>query len=151
MSDNVLSVIPTDPRWQPGQAEAEHARDLTARLTPERADQIEVMWHEAISVIDCGDNLQTIACPHCGGDIDTEWWADLLEERCEEGFDDLSAVVPCCDRRTDLNSLNYDWQCGFARFEIAIWNPQRDWFTDPEAAMIAEALGHPIRQVMAHV
>ncbi|MFW6692168.1 hypothetical protein [Streptomyces sp. MAR4 CNX-425] len=46
MSDDVLSVIPTDPRWQPA--------------------EIDVTWHDTLTVVDCGQNLQKIGCPHCG-------------------------------------------------------------------------------------
>jgi hypothetical protein len=47
--------------------------------------------------------------------------------------------------------LDYDWPCGFARFEVAAWNPSRDWFTDDELALFADALGHDVRQIMAHI
>jgi hypothetical protein len=40
---------------------------------------------------------------------------------------------------------------GVARFEIAIWNPERAWFNDEELTPIGEALGHPVRQVRAHI
>jgi hypothetical protein len=155
MSDNVLSVIPADPRWQPEPSRAEQARDLIETLLPVDPDavdpEIRISWHQAITVIDCGANLERITCPHCGTDIDTGWWGDLLEERYEAGFDDLSVVLPCCGRGTSLTDLTYDWPCGFARFEIEIWNPGRDWFTDAELAAVAKVIGHPVRQVMAHI
>ena len=50
-----------------------------------------------------------------------------------------------------LDVLDYDWPCGFARFEIAIWNPERDWFGDEELASIGHALGHPVKQIRAHI
>ncbi|MGW3816932.1 hypothetical protein [Streptomyces sp. NPDC005046] len=40
---------------------------------------------------------------------------------------------------------------GFARFEIAIWNPGRAWFSDEELTAIGDALGHPERQIRAYI
>ena len=61
----------------------------------------------------------------------------------------MTEIVPCCGRRTALTDLDYDWPCGFARFEIEIWN---DWdpFTDGELESIAQTIGHPVRQILAH-
>jgi hypothetical protein len=155
VSDNVLSIIPTDPQWQPEQTAADRAAAIIAELAPGDPDGVDVDinidWHDTITVIDCGANLERIGCPTCGASIDTRWWGDLLEERHENGFDDLTVTVPCCGATTRLEALTYEWPCGFARFEIAIWNPGRGWFTDQEITAVADALGHPVRQVMAHI
>ncbi len=153
MSDNVLSVIPTDPRWQPEPALAERARVIVEELLPEPGgiSEVKLTWHEHVAVVDCGANLQRITCPRCAAEIGTSWWGDLLEDRYETGFDDLTADLPCCGRTASLTDLVYDWPCGFARFEVEIWNPDRDWFSGDELAAIAEALGHPVRQIMAHI
>lgn len=60
-------------------------------------------------------------------------------------------MTPCCAGATTLDALRYEWPCGFARFEIAVWNPERLWFDDAELASVADALGHPVKQVRAHV
>ncbi|GGV90027.1 hypothetical protein [Streptomyces massasporeus] len=155
MSDDVLSVIPTDPHWQPEQAAADRTASIVEDLAPGLPDgvdvEIDVTWHDTLTVVDCGQNLQKIGCPHCGASIDIEWWADLLEAHCDDGFVTLAVVVPCCGTATSLDALDYDWPCGFARFEIAIWNPERAWFSDEELAAIGEALGHPVQQVRAHI
>ncbi|MGY5052242.1 hypothetical protein ACWDE0_42825 [Streptomyces sp. 900105755] len=88
-------------------------------------------------------------CPQCGASIDTVWWADLLEAHFDDGFATLAVVAPCCGAATSLDALEYDWPCGFARFEIAIWNPERAWFSDEELTAIGDALGHPVQQVRA--
>jgi hypothetical protein len=156
MSDTILSVIPTDPRWQPEPARAEHARALVAGLlSMERRgfDKLKVTWHEQVAVVDCGENIQRIICPHCAAEIATQWWHDLLEEHAVGGFgfDDQTATLPCCGRSTSLTDLDYDRPCGFARFEIEIWNPDRDPFTADELASIAQAIGHPVRQITANI
>jgi hypothetical protein len=154
VSDDILSVIPTESRWQPGREQADRARELLAEFAPDPdrdAFDLKAEWHETITVVDCGANLERITCPLCGTDIDPEWWGDLLDERYEEGFDDLTADVPCCGGRTSLNNLQYEWPCGFARFELTLWNLGRGWLTDQELSIIARALGHPVRQIMAHI
>lgn len=153
MSDDVLSVIPTDQHWQPEQAAADRTVSIVEDLAPDRADgvEIDVTWHDTLTVVDCGQNLQKIGCPHCGASIGTEWWTDLLEAHCDNGFATLAVEVPCCGIATSLDALDYDWPCGFARFEIAIWNPERVWFSDDELTAIGHALGHPVQQVRAHI
>ncbi|MEV7323561.1 hypothetical protein [Streptomyces sp. NPDC093970] len=155
MSDDVLSVIPTDPHWQPERAAAERAASLVEDLAPGLPDgvdvEMDVTWHDALTVVDCGQNLERIGCPECAAAIDTEWWADLLEAHCADGFATLAVVAPCCGAATSLDALEYDWPCGFARFEIAVWNPERAWFSDEELIVIGDALGHPVRQVRAHI
>ncbi|MFD7434177.1 hypothetical protein [Streptomyces sp. NPDC059861] len=155
MSDDVLSIIPTNPEWQPGRAAAERAAALVVDLSPGLPDgeevEVDVTWHDTLMPIDCGGNLQRIGCPHCRASIGTEWYADLLESHSEDGFAALAVKVPCCGTVTSLDVLDYDWPCGFARFEIALWNPERDWFGDEEMATISEALGHPVNQIRAHI
>ncbi|MCT9078655.1 hypothetical protein [Streptomyces fulvoviolaceus] len=155
MSDDVLSVIPTDPHWQPDQTAAARTASMVEELSPGLPGgvdvEIDVTWHDTLAPVDCGQNLQKIDCPHCGASIDTEWWMDLVEARSENGFDTLAVEVPCCGAATSLDALDYDWPCGFARFEIAAWNPERAWFNDEELTTIGEALGHPVRQVRAHI
>jgi hypothetical protein len=50
-----------------------------------------------------------------------------------------------------LNDLDYDWPVGFARFELAAWEPERDRLTAGGLAQIAQALGHDVRQIMTHI
>ncbi|MFF7674822.1 hypothetical protein [Actinacidiphila glaucinigra] len=87
----------------------------------------------------------------CGGSIGTQWWADLLEAHADLGFETLAVAVPCCGGATSLDALRHDWPCGFACFEIAVWDPGRDWFADDEPASLGETLGHPVRQIRAHI
>jgi hypothetical protein len=155
MSDDVLSIIPTDPWWQPDQDAGERAAALVEELAPGLPGGVEVeidtTWHDVLTVVDCGANLERIRCPQCRASIDTEGWADLLDDHSQDGFATLVVEVPCCGAATSLDVLNYDWPCGFARFEIAVWNPERDWFGDEELAAIAAALGHPVKQIRAHI
>jgi hypothetical protein len=162
MSEDVLSVIPTDPHWQPGRAAGERAAALVTRLSSDLqapadgldADvdpRIDVDWYATPTVVDRGGNLERTGCPHCGAPIDREWYADLVE-RHADGFPTLAVTVPCRAGATSLDALDYDWPCGFARFESAVWNPGRVlWFGDDELSAVAEARGHPVRQIRAHI
>ncbi len=98
MSDDILSIIPTDPHWQPVQDAADRAAAIMADLAPGEPDgvdaEIDVTWHDNIAVIACGANLERIGCPHCGASIDTEWWHDLLEAHFDEGFANLAVKAP---------------------------------------------------------
>ena len=65
MSENILSVIPTDPRWQPGREEGDRARALMARLAAETDRprlEPKAEWRDTITVADCGANLERIIC-----------------------------------------------------------------------------------------
>ncbi|WP_158853775.1 hypothetical protein [Streptomyces sp. NRRL F-5650] len=65
------------------------------------------------------------------------------------GLTTLGTAPPYCGAETSLNDLVYDWPCGFARFEIDVLYPERGWLDGRELARVAEALGHPVRQILA--
>ncbi|MFF2194302.1 hypothetical protein [Streptomyces sp. NPDC058157] len=155
MSEDVLSIIPSDPWWQPDRDAVDHVIALVEELAPGVADgvdmEIDVTWHHVVTAVDCGGNLERIGCPLCRAAIGKEWWGGLLEARCEDGFSTLAIEVPCCGGTTTLDVLDYDWPCGFARFEIAVWNPERLWFSEDELTALADRMGHPVKQIRAHI
>lgn len=63
----------------------------------------------------------------------------------------LAVTTPCCDTNTTLNDLIYNVRCGFARFGIAVWSPNRDMLTEEELARVGDALGQPVRQIWSRV
>ena len=127
--------------------------DISAGILHDVPRPVAVADAQALpfAVVDCGVNLERITCPHCGGSLDTDWWSDLLEEHAESGFTTLVTEVPCCGAATSLDALDYDWPCGFARFEIAVWNPERRWFSAEDLTALGDVLGHPVRQIRAHI
>ncbi|MFC3741297.1 hypothetical protein [Paractinoplanes deccanensis] len=155
MSDFYACVIPTDAGWQPEGEAAERAEDYVAGVFPDSdgaGQEITVEFYDRITAVDAGENLERITCPRCGADIPLEWYAELLEES-EGEFDDLGVTVPCCNSQLQLDTLTFDWPCGFARFEIAVLNPARDdpEFTEDELTELGILLGHPVRQIRIHV
>ncbi|MFG3604844.1 hypothetical protein [Micromonospora chersina] len=155
MSDFYISLIPTDVNWQPTSAAATEAEAYVRRvfLDPDGVQQdVAVEFYDRITVVDAGENVQKITCPRCDRDIPLDWYEDLIEET-EGEFDSLSVTVPCCETAVALDTLKFDWPSGFARFEIAVANPARAEyeFTPDEIGAVEAILGHPLRQVVAHI
>jgi hypothetical protein len=155
MSDFYISVIPTDVNWQPTTEAAQQAEAFVRAAFPDpdgMQQDITVEFHDHITAIDAGQSLHRITCPRCAQEISVDWYADLLEQT-EGEFDTLDVTVPCCHTALTLDTLTYDWPCGFARFEIAVANPVRPnyEFTTDELATLATILGHPVRQILAHI
>ncbi|OLZ69502.1 hypothetical protein AV521_18510 [Streptomyces sp. IMTB 2501] len=77
MSDNVLSVIPTDPCWQPGHDAAVNAVHALRAVTPEE-DGTRAEWTETMMFVACGSNFERLFCPECDAVLDQMWWRDLF-------------------------------------------------------------------------
>lgn len=78
MSDDILSIAPTDPYWQPDRLSGDRALAIVTALAPGAPNGVEVdidmTWHDTLAIVDCGEYLERITCPHCGGSVDTDWW-----------------------------------------------------------------------------
>ncbi|RQW84616.1 hypothetical protein [Micromonospora globispora] len=155
MSDFYVSLIPTDVNWQPTSKAAAEAEAYVRRVFPDPdgvQQDVTVEFYDRITAVDAGENIQRITCPRCDHDIPLDWYEDLIEQT-EGEFDSPNVTVPCCDTAAGLDALKFDWPSGFARFEIAVANPVRGEyeFTADEAGAVAAILGHPLRQVLAHI
>ncbi len=151
VSDDVLIVIPTDPHWTPPEGAPERALAVLRSVVGE-ADEYAAQRHTTIMFVDCGQNLQRIRCPNCRAEVLLEWWQDLMERIWQVGFTDLEVRMACCRATVSLNDLDFDWPAGFALVEVWARNPQLVQSLDVQAlARLGEALGHPVRQIRAHV
>ena len=154
MSDNYVSLITTGPTWQPTQQAAAQAEAYIRSVfaDPDGAQEVTVAFYDRITVVDAGENLERITCPRCADEISLAWYGDLIEQT-EGEFDDLTVTVPCCAATIGLETLRYDWPCGFARFEIAVLNPARAECEcrAEELSVVAALLGHPVCQILAHI
>jgi hypothetical protein len=155
MSDFYTSAIPTEVSWQPTDEAAAEAEAYARRVfrDPDGVGQEVLVWfYDRVTAVDAGESLVQISCPRCDGDIPIAWYDSLIEET-KGKFETLDVMVPCCGALVSLDTLRFDWPCGFARFEIAVRNPARGEyeFTSEELDMLAAILGHPVRQILAHI
>lgn len=157
MGDSVLRVFPASPDYVPDEATAQAAQREASRLFP-GASGIEVEVYPAVALIDCGENLELVACPDCHAELGVEWWQEQMDRLYDGALWDAPGLdvetafeVPCCRRTTTLPTLDYDWPMGFARFCVDVRNPS-PWPADVElvAATLTEALGVPMRGIWAH-
>ncbi|WP_210583491.1 AMP-binding protein [Streptomyces sp. GESEQ-35] len=98
MSDNYLTVSPTDPYWRPGKDAADRAVALLSGMLPDDDARrgLEAKWHDSVEMVLCGANLEKISCPRCGAECSPGWWGEAVSERCNEGFSTLMVTVLCC-------------------------------------------------------
>lgn len=159
MSTDVLSIIPADPFWAPGAEAAEVAQAILARVYP-GARKVALDWHEDPVFVDQGENFENVRCPGCHNEVSIGWWQERMDEAYATGFRVLTVRTACCDRDSTLNDLVYSWPAGFARFVLFAERPERARTGDGlvidarpldsvELALIADALDHPVRQVLA--
>lgn len=148
MSETILRLIPTDPRWQPAPDAARTATEVFAALVP-RAAEVAARFFAELVFCDPGSNLERVGCPACGSELALDWWSVQMERSAATTFSDLGVTTPCCGARTSLDDLAYDWPAGFARYELSARDPDRDRLGDAELTAVGQVLGHPLRQVVA--
>ncbi|MFJ4833817.1 hypothetical protein ACIP79_28490 [Streptomyces sp. NPDC088747] len=76
MSDNYLTVIPTDPYWQPSKDAADRAAAVLSGMLPDDDAHhgLEAKWHDSVEVVFRGAHLEKIFCPRCGAAFPPSWW-----------------------------------------------------------------------------
>ncbi|QVK21111.1 hypothetical protein KHQ82_01925 [Mycoplasmatota bacterium] len=123
MSDNFVRLIPKKVGVM--------FPDLLESLIENYLDSIEykyetirIVTFEDITFIDCGENLDSIRCNVCGANLDG-WWQERMSESYNSGFVDRTIKTPCCSSVTELENLKYNFNCGFSKCEIEIFNPLR--------------------------
>lgn len=149
MSEDILSIIPTDPTWVPTRAQAKAVRTALQRLVDTAATVTDEVLQQ-VAFIDAGENFESTRCPTCHAGVDQEWWAEAMARAAEADFTDLAVTTPCCASPTTLNDLIYEWPQGFARWTLTVENPARGPLTPKEHAVLAKALAHPIREIWSH-
>ena len=122
MSDNVLKLIPTRPGYVPDKDAQFAAQELLGTFV-ESEREVLAYTTEQVEFVDAGANFDSLGCPACGQLISGEWWSAAMSKANESAFTNLNVVTPCCQTRTSLNDLNYNWAQGFARFVLQARNP----------------------------
>ena len=148
MSDIYLRIIPNDSACVPSALARERALDVLQRAVP-LADDVASQVMPEVRFVDCGDNFETVRCPHCGADVG-EWWSVAMEIGHEQQFRDLRATTPCCGRYTSLNELVYSWPAGFARYSLEALNPGVGSLPETLVRRLEDALGAAVRVIWAH-
>lgn len=147
MSTDLLSIIPTDPFWIPGVPAGEAARAVLAGACP-GASEVLIGRHDDPVFVDQGENFEEVRCPACSRVLSMDWWEQRMNDADATGFRVLAVRPDCCGRPTTLNDLVYRWPAGFARFVLSVEDVTV--LADTDLADVAAALGHPVRQVLAH-
>ena len=120
-SSNQLNIIPNRPDFS---IDKETANKLLNFLSGKFNDkEISIELDSSICFVDCGENFEKILCPNCGKEIPGEEWHEAMDKAYEKNFSDLDFRPQCCDILTDLNLLNYQSACGFAKSIITIIDP----------------------------
>jgi len=123
MSDTVYKVIPKNPNF----SVSDDTIKKFVSFFRHHVAQAEISWqkYENPTFIDCGENFTFVSCPYCNQIIPSIIWGEMMDGCYENGgFENLKTITRCCNSTTTLNELNYDWECGFARFVIEILNPE---------------------------
>lgn len=148
MSDHIIKIIPNDPFYKIPESGLQSVKQfLESRIC---CDFIEIESGETPVFADCCSNLESIACPECGTELDFGWWGEVMDRAYERAFTELETKVPCCGKTVSLNDLKYDFPCGFACSVIYVYNPE-----PPIGEEIIDAvqrfLGVDIRMIEAHL
>src|SRR5262245_16565106 len=123
MSDDVLIVVPRDPRHVPSTKSQQLLLEALRTLAP-KADEITSEAVEQIAFFDAGQNFERIVCPACNSQLEMSWWQDRMDEDFgDDGFRLEQYALPCCGARLNLNELTYDWPQAFGRFCAEVRNP----------------------------
>jgi hypothetical protein len=158
MSDDVLKLIPTDPRYVPSEEAQQLAVAALEQLLPD-GEMCEAETYDGITFVDQGQNISAVLCPACskrldfheGDDAVSDWWGTVTETSDDEELSTLIVQMPCCRASVPFTSLRFDWPAGFATFELSIWNPNvPDNLSADEVAQLEKILGCSLIQVRAH-
>lgn len=125
MSDNVLKLIPRNKNLIPSELLLESAVELLHTLLP-NGEMWDSQVYKNVQFIDQGTNFEGIICPLCKKrtDIDdvADWWSEICEKSEANGWEFI-ITTPCCNSEIILTDLLFDWDGGFAKYELTIWNP----------------------------
>lgn len=141
MSDDILSFVPRDPRHIPAPDAQQRALMRLRALLPD-AVSFDTEQSELVRFHDCGENFESISCPHCSADLPLDWWSDAMGADFDGGGFRLDATeLPCCQATGTLNELRYDWPQAFGRFSISVRNPDIGSVPDTLLRAIEAELG----------
>ena len=150
MSDNWIILIPESPDFVPAAEAQRCAVDLFRRIAP-AADEVKTEVSDRPRFIDCGGNLERIACPDCGRELSFSWWEEVMDREAEAEFPLSPEVLPCCGRKHHIGELSYDWPQGVARFSLEAMNPGLPSLREEQIREFEVVLGSKVRMIRQHL
>lgn len=147
MSDTILNFIPVDPSFVPDESRQQAAYEAVCAAFPDA--QVERSTTPDVCFVDPGQNFETVFCNLCGQQIELGDWEDAMDAASATQFENLDFGTPCCSSVTSLNALRYEWPAGFAKFRLAVQNPQSD-LSEQILEEVRHMLGTQVRVIWAH-
>jgi hypothetical protein len=149
MSENFITLVPTNPLFVPTADALKESRRLFATFVPE-AEKIEAGVTEEVTFVDQGGSFERVSCPKCNLELATHWWQQAMDKSYESRFQRLDVVTPCCTFATSLNDLDYHWPAGFARCWLRARGPGQKQVSPEQIARLERILGTALRQIWTH-
>lgn len=160
MSDDVLKIIPKNPDYVPSDQSQVEAVAALEKLLPD-GEMCNAEVYQDMNFIDCGENLESVICPECGAkteidyfaeeDPGLEWWYHLNDLMEDNPVPAIEVAMPCCGKKIQFMDVKFNWPCGFARFELSIYNPNiSENLSKSELQRFEIILGCELIQVRAH-
>ena len=146
MAESILKIISTNPSFMPGELEEGSCRIFLEEIFD--AKQIKFVCSSEIEFIDPGANFESVSCNICQHEISIAYWNEKMDEAAQTHFTNLNLRLPCCNSISSLNSLEYRWPAGFARFVMMIKNGNTE-LNDNDLQKIQAILNTPLRIIWA--
>ena len=150
MSDSWIIIIPNDPQFVPTMESQKGAEEYMRRIAG-NADAVSMEATEDVRFIHCGENLESINCPHCANEISTDWWQDQMDYQFEHAYTLDPIPLPCCGRLESLARLNYNWPQGYARFSVEAMNPDVPDLTETQVGEFENLLGCRVLKILQRI
>jgi hypothetical protein len=147
VSEHHILFVPTDAHFIPGPAAQGAGVTLLRNVWPTVREIKSEIW-DHVQLHDCGENFESVRCPHCDATLDIDKWTDLLDgDRSPMGGFRLEPVsMPCCGESSTLNDLTYEWPQAFGRFALVATAPGGK-VPDEVLARLESALGCRLRVI----
>lgn len=144
----ILKFFPKDPFLLPDEDTCAEAAQAASDMFPGCA--VEWASSPLPQFVDCGDSLESVKCPVCGADIDSDDWSCAMDGLyTDDGFQSLDMTAPCCGAQTSLDMLEYIAPCGFSCFEIDVIDPGK--LPKKAAEELSRRTGLALAMVEAHI
>ena len=119
-----LKFVPTEPDQKFDADIAKSILKLLIGYYPNCTITAEIK--NQFEFVDCGSNFEKVRCNHCDKNLEMDYWLELMNKAYETKFQDLKFETKCCQNLSNLNDLNYHFECGFAKSIFQVEDPEYD-------------------------